>query len=203
MKPTTTLIAALTLAVLMMAATAAARTPAPRTLAGFTLGRQIDAYKDRLVPGSKMCLRYQTYLHEVEAAPMPGFRSGLICVGNCARPGRIVRIKLKYADASKKFYDELLARFKKRFGKPTAWKGDAFGVMLAWKWSFVDTNGERISLTLQHNTEDREMKMGNAVKLALTSALAEEKACYEEKEGGRPAPPRPAGRPDWDLLVPH
>jgi len=194
----------LTLFILTLPALAAAG-QAPKSLAGFTLGDHLSRYRDKVVPGSRMCVRYQNYLHEVEAAPIPGFRSGLICVGNCAEPGRIVRVKLKYADSSKKFYEELLRRFTARFGKPDEWKGDAFGVMLAWKWSFTDEKGNKISLTLQHNSEDRELKMGNAVKLTMTSAIEREKACYQAKEREKDERDKtPAvGRPSWDMMVPR
>jgi len=94
----------------------------------------------------------------------------------------------------------------KKFGRPHEWKGDAFGVMLAWKWSFTDQDGNKISLTLQHNSADRELKMGNAVKLTMTSAIAREKAYYRKSaaknEKAHQAGQR-SGLPSWDMLIPR
>ena len=182
---------------------------APKSIAGFTLGDVLTKYKDKIIADSTLCVRYQNYLNEVEIIDLPGYKAGLICVGNCADPGKIIRIKLKYQNSSKKFYNSLLKRFKKKFGKPDQWKGDAFGVVHAWKWSFTDEDGNKISLTLQHNTEDREMKMGNSVKLTMTSAIEKEKKCYkaqEERELQRileSSPQKTNAPPDWDMLIPR
>ena len=62
------------------------------------------------------------------------------------------KFSLKYINSSKNFYNNLLKRCKKKFGKPHVWKGDAFGVVYASKWSFADENGNKISMTLQHNS---------------------------------------------------
>ena len=89
----------------------------------------------------------------------------MIAYGTCSKPGHIVRIKLKYADASKKFYEDLLKQFKKSFGEPDEYRGDAFKIVIAWKWSFVDEENHKISLILQHNAMDEDEKIGNAVKI--------------------------------------
>ena len=84
--------------------------------------------------------------------------------------------------------------------------------MVAWKWSFVDPQGNRISLTFQHNTKDEEQKMGNAIKLSLTNQLEKEQACYEAKhtgrnkkeEGGRKQRGRrELSTEDWKRFVPY
>ena len=47
--------------------------------------------------------------------------------------------------------DELLERYKVNLGKPDEWRGDPFNILIAWKWSFTDKDGNNISLILQHN----------------------------------------------------
>ncbi len=181
----------------------------PKSIAGFTLGDVLSKYKDKIAINSTLCVRYQSYLTEVETIDLPGYKTGLICIGNCENPGKIVRIKIKYRNSSKKFYELLLKTYRIKFGKPLVWKGDAFGVIFAWKWSFTDEQGNKISLTLQHNSEDYEMKMGNSVKLTMTSAIEKEKACYEAQEEDKlkrlPEPPRKQTQdvPDWDMLIPR
>ena len=49
------------------------------------------------------------------------------------------------------------------------------------KWSFVDKDGNRISLTLQHNAMDSEEKLGNAIKLTMTNLIEEDQRCYADK----------------------
>lgn len=175
---------------------------APKHLGGFTLGADIAAFKDQIKKDTVLNIRYQQYLTEVETNRISGFKSGLITYGTCDKPGKIVRIKLKYNDSSKKFFKTLLNRFKQRFGEPDEWRGDAFHVVIAWKWNFIDQHGNQISLTLQHNTMDREEKMGNAVKMTLTSQIRKELSCYEKKQPQQSRPQKQSGKIDWDLFVP-
>jgi hypothetical protein len=126
-------------------------------------------------------VRYMEFVHEVEIKRIKGFKSGLVAYSTCEKPGRIVRIKLKYADSSKKFYENLIKRIEKRYGKSDEYRGDPFQVVVAWKWSFVDKDKNRISLIVQHNSRDEEEKMGNSIKLTLTSLIEQYKNCYEEK----------------------
>ena len=121
------------------------------------------------------------YLKEVEIQHTPGYKSGLIVYGDCASPGRIVRIKLKYSDPREKFYKTLLEKYKKRFGKPDTWHGDPFHVVVAWKWTFTDEKGNRIGMILQHNTEDSSEKLGNVVKLYMYNLEEEEMECHRSR----------------------
>ena len=155
---------------------------APHQLGGFVLNQKIDAFENRLIMDTALPVRYAENIEEVEIRPTEGFKSGLIAYGNCSKPGHILRIKLKYADSSKQFYDELLKRFKKRFGEPNEYLGDAFKIVIAWKWSFVDEENHRISLTLQHNAMDEEEKLGNAVKMTDTTLMEEDLKCYKLKQ---------------------
>ena len=155
---------------------------APHYVAGVNLGKDIADHQDKVQMETSIPIRYMEYIKEVEIAEMEGFKSGLIAYGNCAYPGRILRIKLKYADSSKKFYNKLLNIFKARFGKPSEWRGDSFHVVIAWKWSFMDKDKNRISMILQHNTKDEEQKIGNSLKLTMTNLFEEERNCFERKE---------------------
>ncbi len=181
----------------------------PREIAGFALGADVAQIQDRLKPETALAIRFAEYLEEVEIQPAPGFKSGLITYGSCARPGRIVRIKLKYEDSSRGFYDALLARFQARFGKPDEWRGDPFHVVIDWKWSFRDAEGNRISLHLQHNNRDAEEKVGNAVKLTAITAIDEEADCFQRRfpefrlpEAARQATGAEPGE-NWENLLPR
>jgi len=181
---------------------------APHQVGGFVLGKDIADYKEMVRMETSLPIRHMEYLREVEIKEMEGFKSGLICYGTCEVPGRIVRIKLKYADSTKKFYKALLERFKERFGEPTEWRGDSFKVVIAWKWSLTDSENNKISLTLQHNTKDVEEKMGNSVKLTISNFIEEERLCFEKRhletrERPRKQEEKARGKIDWDRFVPR
>jgi len=153
---------------------------APGKIAGFALGDQIASCAALVRMDTAMPLRDQLYLRVVETKDLDGYKSGTIAYGECANPGRIVRIKLKYEFSDREFYNELLARFEQRFGKPDEWRGDPFHVIIAWKWSFRDGDNNKISLILQHS-RDEEYKWGNSVKLTNTTLIEKERSCYEKK----------------------
>ncbi len=178
---------------------------APHEIAGFVLGKNIDEIKDRLDMSTDLPVRHRESLREVEINKTEWFKSGLITYGTCTDAGQIVRIKLKYAEYSKKFYKTLLKRFEKRFGEPSEWRGDPFHIFLDWKWSFTDKDGDRISLHLQHNTRDAEEKIGNAVKLTSRSALEAEWKCHEEKTASKSTRKieKQKGPIDWEFLIPR
>ncbi|MFQ6078221.1 MAG: hypothetical protein ACE5NJ_03685 [Thermodesulfobacteriota bacterium] len=183
---------------------------APHQVAGFTLGRDIANYAEMVKMDSALPIRHMEYLKEVEINDVEGFKSGLIWYGTCAKPGQIVRIKLKYADSTKRFYKKLLKLFKERFGEPGEWRGDAFGVVIAWKWSFTDNENNRISMILQHNTRDEEEKRGNAVKLTVWNLIEEERLCFEKKHLEFQKKPREQAHGkkgespvNWDRFVPR
>jgi len=181
---------------------------APYEIAGFALGKNIADYQDMIRMETMLPIRYAEFLKEVEIRNIPGYKSGLITYGDCADPGRILRIKLKYADSSREFYNNLLDRYKKRFGKPDQWRGDPFHVLVAWKWSFKDREGNLISLILQHNLEDTTKKIGNAVKLTMLNFEEEEIRCFEKKESKIRVPDLEQDREakveqNWDLFIPR
>ncbi len=181
---------------------------APVEIAGFALGKNIADYRERVRMETMLPIRYAEFLKEVETQNIPGYKSGLITYGDCAVPGRILRIKLKYDDSSRQFYNDLLERYKKRFGKPDRWRGDPFHVLVAWKWSFTDKEGNRMSMILQHNIEDTNRKIGNAVKLSMLNFEEEEILCFEKKESEirvneTKQDPKAGADQNWDLLIPR
>ena len=181
---------------------------APYEIAGFALGKNISEYQEKIRMETMLPIRYADFLKEVEIRNIPGYKSGLITYGDCAVPGRILRIKLKYADSSREFYNNLLDRYRKRFGKPDRWRGDPFHVLVAWKWSFTDKEGNRISMVLQHNIEDTTRKLGNAVKLTMLNFEEEEIQCFEKKESEARVPEikrdqKVKVEQNWDLFIPQ
>jgi hypothetical protein len=153
---------------------------APHKIAGFVLGDKIANHAELVRMETALPLRDQRYLRVVQTKDLDGFKSGTIAFGECTDPGKILRIKLKYEFSGRKFYDELLERFKQRFGEPDEWRGDPFHVIIAWKWSFRDKDNNNISLILQHS-RDEDYKWGNSVKLTNTTLIAKEHSCYAEK----------------------
>ena len=154
----------------------------PREIANFALQANISQYKDRVEQSTALPVRDMEYLTEVDVVAPPGFKSGQLTYGNCAHPGRIVKISMKYLNPDKDFFDKLLVRFKQRYGDPAEWRGDPFHVYVAWKWSFVDENNNRISMILQHYSGDEDVyKNGNSVKLSMFGLIEEEEKCYEKK----------------------
>ncbi len=182
----------------------------PQAIGPFALGQDMAELAAVVRMESVLPLRYQEYLNEVEIQPLAGFKSGLIAYGLCAQAGKVVRIKLKYRDSSRKFYDALLSRTKQRFGTPSEYNGDPFHVIVSWKWSFVTASGQRISMSLAHNTRDVEEKFGNTIKLTQIGAIEAERACFlrknpavREREADRPIAVKRMSPEDWDRLVPR
>ena len=153
---------------------------APKQIAGLVLGEQIATFVDLVRMETATPLRDRKYLREARIREIDGFRSGTVSFGNCNKPGQIVRIKLKYEYSDKKFYNELLDQFKKKFGEPDEWRGDPFHVIIAWKWSFTDEDNNKISLILQHS-RDEDYKWGNSVKFTNNTLLEQEQNCYHRK----------------------
>jgi hypothetical protein len=102
---------------------------APHELAGFVLGGRMNEFKDQVKMDTVIPTRYLESLQEVEATEIKGFKTGLVTYGTCIEPSRIVRLKFKYAENSKRFFDELLERYKVNLGKPDEWRGDPFHII--------------------------------------------------------------------------
>ncbi len=117
------------MAVLLLLAPGLTLAEAPSQVGGFVLNQNIKKFEDRVIMDTALPVRYAENIEEVEIKFTQGFKSGLISYGTCARSGNIFRIKLKYADSSKKFYKDLLKRFKKQFGEPAEYRGDPFQIV--------------------------------------------------------------------------
>lgn len=185
---------------------------APHQIAGFALGANINQYQHLLRMDSVIPIRHLECLSEVETKPIEGYKNGYILFGNCREPGRIVKIKMKYAYSDRAFYDQLLNIFKKKFGPPSEWRGDAFQTLISWKWSFTDKDHNKISMILQHYTgDDEEYTSGNSLKLSMTTAIDKERQCYEMKEPGssetarkqKPQKTAPSKEMDFSRFVPE
>ncbi|MFH1152772.1 MAG: hypothetical protein V1793_03055 [Pseudomonadota bacterium] len=179
----------------------------PLTLGGFTLGKDISNYISFIDEGSFRKVRYSEYIGEAEIKSVPGFVSGSIAFGLCDQPKKIVRIKLKYDDPTREFFDQLLKRVEASFGEPQEYKGDPFQAMIAWKWSFETMTHGNISLILQHNTKNPDEKFGNAVKLTLTGQIELERMCMQKKSqenpGGETDEPPMTEEAMWKRYVPY
>ena len=153
----------------------------PREIGGLVIGGNIEEFKDKLNLDTAIPIRFREYLKEATVKKIDGFKSGVVWYGTVSSPGRIMRISLKYEDSSREFYDTLLKEFRNRFGRPSEWRGDSFGVFIAWKWSLADAQGKRVSMVLQHNIQDPDQKMGNVIKLTMWNLIDEEQRIFEQK----------------------
>ncbi len=144
----------------------------PHEIGGFVLGSDITDYPD---------IEYSNFLKEVVIYDWHGFDKGILSYAICENPGEIVKIKLKYSDSSKKYFKVLLKKYKKKYGKPTKWKGDSFGILHIWKWNFLDKNNNKVHLILQHNTKNPNENNGNMVKLYLPDQINREQACFSQQ----------------------
>jgi len=171
----------------------------PREVGGFILGSDITDYPD---------IEYSNFLKEVVIYDWHGFDKGILSYAICEKPGEIVKIKMKYSDSSKKYFKKLLKKYNTKYGKPTQWKGDSFGILHIWKWKFVDKNNNRVHMILQHNTKNPNENTGNMVKLFYPDSIIREQACFsqqctqniseEEKEKRIQRK-----KSDWKYLIPN
>jgi len=178
----------------------------PVHLGGFLLGDDISNYHHLIDMESCRELPFNEYLEEGQIIPQSGFKSGLVAYGMCRNLKKILRIKLKFSDPSKEFFERLLKKYSEQLGQPDEYKGDPFQTMIAWKWSFVNDQNEKSSLILQHNILVDDEKIGNSVKLTLTSRIDEERDCFLKKYPEKAPPPVPSKKHQeelWKLFVPY
>ena len=178
----------------------------PHQLGPFILGHDIAEFVDFVQMDTSLPIRYMESIREVEIKPIKGFKSGLIAYCTCAKPNRVVRIKLKYSDDTKAFYEKLKKRIDNRFGKSDEYRGDPFHIVIGWKWSFMDADNNNITLILQHNSRDEEEKMGNSIKLTMTNLLEFGRKCHQNKTepaGDNVSEPLELEQTGWDLFVPR
>jgi hypothetical protein len=166
----------------VVAALPVAAYSAPLEIAGLRLGTDIAAYADKTEKGKAETDITRPYLKTEALKNLPGFRSGYVTYGDCASPGRVVRVKMNYEDDSKEFFDKILAELTKRYGQPKEWRGNPFGSLCVWKWSLRDPELGCISLILQYYLgDDDSFTKGNSIRLAATDLLRQDNACYNKK----------------------
>ncbi|WP_173080647.1 hypothetical protein [Fundidesulfovibrio magnetotacticus] len=180
---------------------------APPELAGVRLGSNIRDLADKLDPGMAEPELEQGYLTIQAMKPLPGYRSGYVTYGNCAQPGRVVRVKMNYADSSREFHDKILAGLKKRYGEPKQWRGNAFGNLRIWKWSLLDPHAGDVSIILQYyDGEDDSFTRGNSLRISSRSWVKEEQDCRRAKQASDTTskkPEAPARPLDLDYFLPR
>ena len=154
----------------------------PTSLAGFTLGKDVNNYKkycnmDKATPVSDA-----PFLSEalIKRDSLPGVRGGSLNYGNCKEPEKLVRIKIKFHDQSKKLFNNLLNGYKKKFGNPDNYLGDAFKNVIAWEWLFKNDAGEQVSLVLMWS-RDKEIRPGVSIKMTNSTMLNTEYTCFKRK----------------------
>ncbi len=173
---------------------------APNQIAGIALGSSVKDYPQ---------LTESNYMKEVVITDWYGFRKGIISYGACKYVDTILKIDLKYDQKDKAFYTKLLNRFKERFGEPHEWKGDSFGVILVWKWYFTDSQNNRVSLILQHNSKNSNETIVNIVKLSYPDKIVEELQCFTQmcdatrEKAIQKELQKNTGKNDWSSLIPQ
>ncbi len=157
----------------------AAWAKAPKSLAGFVLGQNVKQYSQLCDMGRAIPAPDEVFLQEVPLldGAVPGVRIGYLYLGSCAKPGQLVRVKLKFRDTSKGFFNQMLELYRNSWGKPDSYRGDPFQNHVSWKWSFTQEGGGRISLILSYSRDTQE-SFGNIVKMSLRNAWEEERACW-------------------------
>lgn len=114
---------------------------------------------------------------------------------------------MKYENSTKKFFNTLMKKFKQKFGAPTEWKGDSFGIKHIWKWKFKDNDGNIVNLILQHNIQDHNDTIGNVIKLSYPEMVEQERLCFvnycdESKTAEQKKQIEALKDSDWNFLVP-
>ena len=187
------------LSIIFVVSNSMATPKAPTEIAGFHLGGNVKEYPDA---------ENDNFLNEVVVREWHGFRKVKLFYGTCAKPDEIIRISLKFENSSKQFFEKLMNEYKKRFGEPTKWKGDAFKILHVWKWVFLDENNRRVNLILQHNLRDQNETSGNLVKLSYPERIEEEHQCFVDqletsKSRKEKEQPKQSKKIDWEYMIPR
>ena len=164
---------------LLLAGRAALAAEAPDSLAGIRLGATVEEQAAKLVPVEANKTLHRPALGIMPVAALKGFRSGYVDYGMCAAKGRVVRIKMNYADDSLEFFNRILEALKKRYGEPKEWRGNAFGTLRTWKWSLKSKELGAVSLILMHYAgDDGAFTDGNSIRIAATDLVHAEEVCH-------------------------
>ncbi|QJT07495.1 hypothetical protein [Oceanidesulfovibrio marinus] len=177
----------------------------PRSILGLTLGENVKKYENLLWMNGATKLSDTPFLTEVNIrdTAFPGIRGGSVTYGNCAHPGMLIGLKLKFDDKDPSLFDQLYDLYEKKFGKPDEWQGDAFHTVRSWKW-MVTEGDQRINIVLTYS-KDPTMRPGVSIKMVMHTTWMEEYDCYNAKIGEKhpPAKPMPASKLNLQDYVPH
>jgi len=180
---------------------ALAQSKAPSEIGGFVLGENISSYEDRLDMSSARPLPGAPYLMRVNILPFQGFSSGYLLYGACGDPGRIARIKLRYADSGVYILTEINSSLVASYGRPEELRDNRDRSYICNKWALTGDGGHAISMILQHyDGWDPEYDRGSSIKLADWSIIDAEKACFMEKQPTQAAAPEEKTKADASLL---
>lgn len=171
----------------------------PHEVGGFALGSDIGDYPEVVE---------SNFLRETVVTDRYGFRKGVLSTGVCKYPGKILKMRLKYEDSSKKFFQKLLKQYKQKYGAPHEWKGDSFGILHIWKWHFTDSENRKVSLSLQHNLRNTNENIGNLVKLSYPELVEEERVCFnqmceDQKSDQDMKRLEKIKQPNWEYMIPR
>ena len=173
----------------------------PDSLAGIKLGQTVEEQAGKLMSAEADRAFHRPYLGVMPVAALKGYRSGYVDYGLCAAKGRVVRIKMNYADDSLQFFDRILEALKKRYGEPKEWRGNAFGTLRTWKWSLKSKDVGPVSLILMHYVgDDGAFTDGNSIRIAATDLVRAEEVCHTGPADGKKGQPVPADAAGIDAL---
>jgi hypothetical protein len=169
------------LSFLLFASIAQAGSGLPLTLSNITLGDDIDKYAECCNMSFATPMPDAPFLTEVHLRSnyLDGIRGGSLTFGNCDKPNKLVRIKLKFHDRSQKLFNKLLDMYTETFGKPESYEGDVFRNVIAWRWNFTH-DGEQASLLLMWS-RDNELRPGVSIKMSYDSQINREYETFKTK----------------------
>ncbi|WP_394699593.1 hypothetical protein [uncultured Pseudodesulfovibrio sp.] len=182
------IMAAIVCSVMVSGAPAVAGDGFPTSLAGFSLGDDVNGYSEychleKAVPGSDA-----PFLSEAVIKPdvLPGVRGGSLIYGNCAHKDELVGIKLKFNDRGKGLFEKLYKQYTRKFGEPDKYEGDAFKNVIAWQWVFKNDDAQEVSLVLMWS-RSQQMRPGVSIKMMHDTRVKQELNCYltEDKDDAR------------------
>lgn len=169
-------------------------TETPKSIAGFSLGLPISSCDQKL---------YSDYLQEKTVPLVSPFRKGYIYYGNCKHQDKVLKIKIKYEDKSRKFFKQLHTKLTKKYNDPGNWEGDSFGILSIRKWQFVDEEGHRVSLAIEYNNKNEELSMGTVLKLSYPVLIEEERICVGREQKKFIPKMRVKSDDIWDDILPQ
>ena len=160
---------------------------APREIAGLALGADVKDLASRLDLTKAVPLWDKPYLTRANILPTKGFRTGYVLFGNCANPGKIVRIKLKYAEKSTSFFRTTGHTLTSRYGEPKPLMSDQGGLYLGMAWKFGTAKTGVTALLLEYAAgDDPEDAEGASIRLTDNTQLAVEQECYDKTRQKEP-----------------